>query len=380
MTIFGSTLTMNHPVNAETMRSLSTVPVEDLSSALFPEWRIRFVESSSSVEGLQMAPTFNHRSVQLAEVLDLFSPVPAGVIVDCTLGGAGHAVALLEARPDLSVVGLDRDPVALAAATKRLQPFGSRAVVISTRFDALADVVEAGLAGRGPWPKNSEGEPLLVVGILFDLGVSSPQLDDPERGFSYRADAPLDMRMDQREGQTAAELVNSIDLDALTDLLRENGEDRLARRIAKAIVAARPIATTGELAEIVAGAVPAAVRRRGHPAKRTFQALRIAVNAELDQLSLGLDAALEVLVPGGRCVVLSYHSGEDRLVKRAFQVAMTGGCTCPAQLPCVCGATPVVAKLHGGSLGATDEEIAVNPRAESVRLRAVVKLEEGQSA
>lgn len=370
---------MNHPANVETMRSLSTVPVEDLSSALFPEWRIRFVESSSSVEGLQMARTFNHRSVQLSEVLDLFSPVPAGVIVDCTLGGAGHAVALLEARPDLSVVGLDRDPVALAAATTRLQPFGSRAVVVSTRFDALADVVEAGLAGRGPWPKNSEGEPLFVVGVLFDLGVSSPQLDDPERGFSYRADAPLDMRMDQREGQTAAELVNSIDLDALTDLLRENGEDRLARRIAKAIVAARPIATTGELAEIVAGAVPAAVRRRGHPAKRTFQALRIAVNAELDQLSLGLGAALEVLVPGGRCVVLSYHSGEDRLVKRAFQVAMTGGCTCPAQLPCVCGATPIVAKLHGGSLGATHEEIAVNPRAESVRLRAVVKLEEGQS-
>ena len=380
MSTFGSTLTMQHPINAETMRSLSTVPVEDLSSALFPEWRIRFVEASSSVEGLQMAPTFNHRSVQLNEVLDLFAPVPAGVVVDCTLGGAGHAAALLESRDDLSVVGLDRDPVALAAAKERLSSFGPRAVVVSSRFDALGDVIAAGLSGQEPWPLDEAGSPLPVVGVLFDLGVSSPQLDDPERGFSYRADAPLDMRMDQREGATAAEIINTIDLDALTNLLRENGEDRLARRIAKAIVAARPIATTGELAEIVAGAVPAAVRRRGHPAKRTFQALRIAVNAELDQLAIALDAALEALVPGGRCVVLSYHSGEDRLVKRAFQVAMTGGCTCPAQLPCVCGAAPSVAKLHGGSIGATEEEIAINPRAESVRLRAVVKFEEGQSA
>ena len=380
MSTLGSTRTLQHPANAETMRSLSTVPVEDLSSALFPEWRFRILEAPTSVEGLQMAPTFNHRSVQLAEVLDLFSSVPAGVVIDCTLGGAGHAAALLEARSDLRVLGIDRDPVALAAATERLAPFGDRAVVVSSRFDALGEVIAAGLAGHGPWPTDVDGNPPRVVGILFDLGVSSPQLDDPDRGFSYRADAPLDMRMDQRGGQTAAELINTIDLDALTDLLRENGEDRLARRIAKAILAARPIATTGELAEIVAQSVPAAVRRRGHPAKRTFQALRIAVNAELDQLAIALDVALGALVPGGRCVVLSYHSGEDRMVKRAFQAAMTGGCTCPTQLPCVCGATPVVAKLHGGSLGATEEEIAVNPRAESVRLRAVVKLEEGHVA
>jgi 16S rRNA (cytosine1402-N4)-methyltransferase len=362
------------------MRSLSTVPVEELSSALFPEWCFRFVGTPSSVEGLQMAPTFNHRSVQLAEVVDLFAPVPAGVIVDCTLGGAGHAVALLQSRPDLSIIGLDRDVVALTAASERLAEFGARASVISTTFDALGDVIDNGKAGSGPWPVDGDGSPLPLVGVLFDLGVSSPQLDDPDRGFSYRADAPLDMRMDQRTGQTAADLVNSIDRDALTELLRENGEDRLARRIATAIVAARPLSTTGELAEVVSRAVPAAVRRRGHPAKRTFQALRIAVNAELDQLEIALDAAIRGLVPGGRVVVLSYHSGEDRLVKRAFQAALTGGCACPTQLPCVCGAVPLVAKLHGGSIGATDEEIATNPRAESVRLRAVVKVKEGQTS
>ncbi len=373
MSTYGSTRINSCSHHAETMRSPSTVPVEDLSSALFSACRPR-CRATSSVEGLQMASTFHHQSVQLAEVLELLMPVPAGVVVDCTLGGGGHAQALLEARADLSIVGLDRDQVALAAATNRLARFGSRAVVIRSTFDQLANIVREGMDGQRPWPLAADGKPQPVVGVLFDLGVSSPQLDEADRGFSYRLDAPLDMRMDQSQGQTARELLDVIDLDALTDLLRDNGEDRMARRIAKAILAARPILTTGELAETVAQAVPAAVRRRGHPAKRTFQALRIAVNGELDQLERALTDALDVLVPGGRCIVLSYHSGEDRLVKTAFAAARTGGCTCPPQLPCVCGAVPRVKKLHGGSIGATADEMAENPRAESVRLRAVEKL------
>lgn len=322
-----------------------------------------------------MDSTFFHQSVQLDEVLDLFAPVPAGVVVDATLGGAGHASAILTSRPDLAICGIDRDAVARRAATARLAPFGSRAVVVAATFAELGDVVRDGRAGRGPWPVLDGDAAAPVVGVLMDLGVSSPQLDVADRGFSYRFDGPLDMRMDQSTGQTASALLDTLDVDALTDLLRENGEDRLARRIARAIVDALPIRTTLELAEVVSGAVPAAVRRRGHPAKRTFQALRIAVNAELDQLQPALEAALEVLVPGGRLVVQSYHSGEDRIVKSSMARATSGGCTCPPQLPCVCGAVPMVCKLHGGSMKATEAERERNGRAESVRLRAVEKLE-----
>jgi 16S rRNA (cytosine1402-N4)-methyltransferase len=323
-----------------------------------------------------MSSAFHHRSVQLDEVLDLFAPVPTGVIVDATLGGAGHAAAILEARADLAICGIDRDPVARAAATARLAPYGDRAVVVAATFATLGSVVAQGQAGTGPWPIAGGVANGPVVGVLFDLGVSSPQLDVAERGFSYRTDGPLDMRMDQTTGQTAAELLDVIDLDQLTDLLRDNGEDRLARRIAKAMLDARPITTTTQLAAVVSAAVPAAVRRRGHPAKRTFQALRVAVNGELDQIEAALDDAIAVLAPGGRLVVQSYQSGEDRIVKAAITAALTGGCTCPPRLPCVCGATPTVRKLHGGSIPASDAERAMNSRAKSVRLRAVEKLEE----
>jgi 16S rRNA (cytosine1402-N4)-methyltransferase len=211
-----------------------------------------------------------------------------------------------------------------------------------------------------------------VSGVLLDLGVSSPQLDRPERGFSFRGDAPLDMRMDQDQALTAADVVNGYDERDLARVLRRHGDEVHAGRIARAIVAARPLHTTAQLAEVVRGAIPAPARRRGgHPARRTFQALRIEVNGELDVLPPALDAALEVTAAGGRIVVLSYHSGEDRLVKAAFRAAETGGCTCPPGLPCACGAEPRARLLRRGARKPSPAEVAANPRAESARLRAV---------
>ncbi len=307
---------------------------------------------------------FVHESVLLGRVLELFAPVPAGTIVDATLGGAGHAAALLEARPDLRVLGLDQDPHALAAAQARLADFGDRATATHARFDQLATVVAAAGAAIQP-----------IVGVLFDLGVSSPQFDRPERGFSYRNDAPLDMRMDTTRGRTAADLVNDTDERELAGILRRNADERFAGRIAKAIVHARPLRTTGELATVVVEAIPAPARRKGgHPAKRTFQALRIAVNEELDILPAALDAAIDVVAPGGRIVAISFHSGEDRIVKERFRFADDGGCTCPPGLPCVCGATPTARLLKRGGWVPAPAEAAANPRAASARLRAVEKL------
>lgn len=308
-------------------------------------------------------PAFPHAPVMAAEVVELLSPVPPGWVVDATLGGGGHASALLGARDDLRVLGLDQDPDALAAATARLASFGDRVRTVRSRFDRLAEVVDVAV-GADP-----------VVGVLFDLGVSSPQLDRAERGFSYRLDAPLDMRMDPDAALTAAEVVNDYPVERLARVLRDLGDERFADRIARAVVAARPVRTTGELAEIVRDAIPAAARRRGgHPAKRTFQAVRIEVNAELDVLPTALQAAIDVLAPGGRVVVLAYHSGEDRLVKAALRTAETGGCTCPPNLPCVCGAVPTVRLLRRGARRPSAAEVASNPRAESARLRAAEKL------
>jgi 16S rRNA (cytosine1402-N4)-methyltransferase len=214
-----------------------------------------------------------------------------------------------------------------------------------------------------------------VSGVLFDLGVSSPQLDRAERGFSYRGDGPLDMRMDQRQPTTAADVVNTYDERRLAQVLADFGDERYARRVARAIVAARPLHRTVQLAEVVREAIPAPARRRGgHPARRTFQALRIEVNHELDVLGPALDQAVDALVPGGRCVVLAYHSGEDRIVKDRFRTAATGGCTCPPGLPCACGARPTVRLLSRGARKPTPIEVARNHRAESARLRAVEKL------
>ena len=307
---------------------------------------------------------FAHESVLLDRVLELFAPVPAGTVVDATLGGAGHAAALLEARADLRVLGLDQDPDALAAAQVRLAPFGSRATATHARFDRLASVVAASGAAIQP-----------IVGVLFDLGVSSPQFDRPERGFSYRNDAPLDMRMDTTGGRTAADLVNDLDERELAAILRRNADERFASRIARAIVAARPLTSTTELAAVVVEAIPAPARRTGgHPAKRTFQALRIAVNDELGVLEPALDAALDVVAPGGRVLAISFHSGEDRIVKARFRRADDGGCTCPPGLPCGCGAVPEARLLKRGGWTPSAAEVAANPRAASARLRAVEKL------
>ncbi len=310
-----------------------------------------------------MSLGFSHRPVMVDEVVDTLRPVPPGWVVDATVGGGGHATAILRALPQHQLLGLDRDDVALAAAGEALEPFGSRVRLHRVRFDALGEAMEA-------------VDVETISAALFDLGVSSPQLDDAERGFSYRSDAPLDMRMDRRQARSAADVVNGADEAELRRLLRTYGDERFAPRIAKAIVAARPITTTGRLAEVVRDAIPAPARRRGgHPAKRTFQAIRIEVNGELDALPVALDTAIDRLVPGGRLAVLSYHSGEDRIVKDRMREAATGGCTCPPGMPCGCGATPTVRELRPLKRRPSAAEIAENRRAESAILRAVEKLE-----
>jgi 16S rRNA (cytosine1402-N4)-methyltransferase len=313
-----------------------------------------------------MSQVFDHEPVMEAEVVALFAPVPAGVVIDATVGGAGHASAILEAHPHLRVLGLDRDPDAVTAASERLARFGDRAVVRHAPFSEMAEEREQTAA--------SPDEP--VTGVLFDLGVSSPQLDNGDRGFSYRNDGPLDMRMDPTSGPSAADVVNTWSVDDLSRLFAANGEGRFATRIARAIVAGRPFTTTAQFAETVRAAIPAAVRRHGgHPAKRVFQAVRIAVNDELDQLAEALPTAIDMLAPGGRCVAIAYHSGEDRIVKAAFARADTGGCVCPPGLPCACGAVPVGRLLFRGARRPTPAERARNRRADSARLRAIERIE-----
>jgi 16S rRNA (cytosine1402-N4)-methyltransferase len=322
------------------------------------------------VEGLQMSQAFPHEPVMAEEVVELFARVPPGLILDTTLGGGGHSAALLEAHPTIGILGLDRDPAAVAAATATLAPYGGRVSIRRSRFDSLARVVADTQAELGT-PVEDRG----LSGVLFDLGVSSPQLDVAERGFSYRRDAVLDMRMDPTSGLTAADVVNDYGEDQLVELFTDNGEGRFARRIARSIVAARPLVTTGQLADVVRTAIPAATRRTGgHPARRVFQAIRIAVNEELDQLERALDDALALLRPGGRCVVISYHSGEDRLVKTTFHRAATDNCQCPPGLPCVCGADPQFRLVTRGARRPSEEEVARNRRAEAARLRVIERL------
>ncbi|HTX63506.1 MAG TPA: 16S rRNA (cytosine(1402)-N(4))-methyltransferase RsmH [Acidimicrobiales bacterium] len=353
------------------MRSPSTGMVEDFFSALFYPGRLgAYSRGASLVEGLRMARTFAHDPVMVDEVVALFGPVPAGVVVDGTTGGGGHAAALLDAHAHLGVLALDRDPDAVEVAEHRLERFGRRVLVRRTTFDRMEEVVHACASDAGIWPRSPATAPV-ISGVLLDLGVSSPQLDRSERGFSYRVSGPLAMRMDASGGPSAADLVNTASVDELSALFLANGEGRLAYRIARAIVSERPVQTTGALAGIVARAVPAPARRRGHPARRVFQALRIAVNDELVQLARTLPAALGMLALGGRMVVISYHSGEDRLVKAAFAEAVAGGCTCPPGLPCVCGARPEHELVFRGARKPSAAEVARNHRAESARLRAV---------
>ncbi len=370
----GTAAVARHEVHIERvwpMRSPPTGPLEESSSASFQsDGRGTPPARLVPVGGLRMSRDFPHEPVMSAEVVAAFADVPDGLVVDATLGGAGHGRALLDALPGIQLLGIDRDPGAIAAATVELAPYGERATVRQSRFGDLAEIVRDTQAALGT-PADASG----LVGCLFDLGVSSPQLDVAERGFSYRRDAALDMRMDPTTGPTAADVVNQYEEDALVELFAENGEVRFGRRVARAIIAARPLATTGQLADVVRTAIPAATRRTGgHPARRVFQAIRIAVNEELDQLRTGLDDALSLLRPGGRCVVIAYHSGEDRLVKSVFTRAATDNCQCPPGLPCVCGAIPRFRLVSRGARRPSAEELLGNHRAESARLRVLERL------
>ncbi len=359
-----------------------------------------------------MTDDFVHTPVMAQEILDALRPVPTGLVVDATVGGGGHAASILEARPDVTLLGIDRDPDAVEAARSRLARFGERVTVVRGGFEDLGTLVAR---HRGPGPSttspsttspsspspsqsstsqsstspsvtspggqevgrlaNDQGrrhEP--VVAVVFDLGVSSPQLDRAERGFSYRADAPLDMRMDPGQQRSAADVVNGYAEADLRRVITRYGEERFARSVARAIVRRRPIGSTLELAEVIKEAIPAATRRTGgHPAKRTFQAIRIEVNAELAHLEEGLDDAFVLLGAGGRLAVLSYHSLEDRIVKLRFGNWATGG-EHPRGLPVRETARDPRVRLVQRGTAASPDEIAANPRARSARLRVVEKL------
>ncbi len=290
---------------------------------------------------------------------------PDGIYLDGTLGGAGHSYEIASRLTTGRLIGLDRDEVALAAARERLKPFSDRVTLVHSNFQALSAVLDdLGIAK--------------VDGMLFDLGVSSPQLDDKERGFSYMADAPLDMRMDRSEGLTAYDVVNTYDQESLKRILYTYGEERYAPKIAAAIVkkrAEKPIETTLELAEIIRAAMPPqALREKQHPAKRSFQAIRIAVNDELTAVERMLASAIDRLNPGGRLAVITFHSLEDRLVKSAMQEAAKG-CICPKEFPvCVCGRTPKVKILTRHPIVADEAELAENPRARSAKLRVAERI------
>jgi 16S rRNA (cytosine1402-N4)-methyltransferase len=311
------------------------------------------------------APTAVHVPVLLDRVVELLAPACAAdgaVLVDATLGLAGHSLALLRAHPGLRLIGLDRDPDARAEAGRRLEAAGvaDRATVVPAVFDELPDVLERlGVAE--------------VQAVLFDLGVSSLQLDRPDRGFSYAADAPLDMRMDPAARRTAADVVNGYSAAELTRVLRVYGEERFAGRIARAIERERarePFTRTGRLAELVREAIPAATRRTGgHPAKRTFQALRIEVNDELGVLERALPAAIEALAVGGRIAVITFHSLEDRIVKQTLAAAATD--RTPPEMPLPLPQYgPTLRLLTRGGEAPSDAEVAANPRAASARVRA----------
>jgi 16S rRNA (cytosine1402-N4)-methyltransferase len=309
-----------------------------------------------------MTEPFHHDPVMVDEIAKVFEHVAGGVLLDATLGGGGHAERLLESNRRLRILGLDRDEAALIFARQRLARFGDRLMVHHCRFDRLEDAMEAHSVDN-------------LSGALFDLGVSSPQLDHVGRGFSYRHDADLDMRMDRSQAWTAADVVNGYPVEQLARVLQQYGNERFARRIANAIVASRPIETTTELAAVVVSAIPAAARRTGgHPARRTFQAIRIEVNGELDALAPAIDAAIARTSPGGRVAVLSYHSGEDRIVKERIRLAVTGGCACPPELPCVCDAVQTVRIVRGVPRTPSASEQTENRRASSARLRVAERI------
>lgn len=311
-----------------------------------------------------MDADYGHRPVLLDECIDALQIKPDGVYVDGTLGRAGHSSEIVRRLTTGRLIALDRDETALAAARERLAEYMDRVTLVHSNFSSLGEVLD-GLGVDS------------VDGMLFDLGVSSPQLDDANRGFSYKQDAPLDMRMDASAPLTARELVNTASYEELRRILYEYGEERYAPQIAKAICAAREqktVETTLELAELIRGAMPAkALREKQHPAKRSFQAIRIAVNDELSELPPMLDAAEAHLKPGGRLAVITFHSLEDRIVKQKLRELATG-CICPPEFPvCVCGRTPKMKLVTRKPIVSGEAELHENPRARSAKLRVAEK-------
>ena len=308
---------------------------------------------------------FYHVSVLLDECIDGLNIKPDGIYVDGTLGGAGHSSQIAKRLTTGMLIGIDRDPVALKAAGERLAPFGDRVKLVHSNFCEIKQVLEdLGIDG--------------VDGILLDLGVSSPQLDDGSRGFSYMADAPLDMRMNNEDPLTAGDVVNTWSQEELKRILYDYGEERYAPRIAEAICrrrAEKPIETTLELVDIIRGAMPAAaLREKQHPAKRSFQAIRIAVNDELGSVEKVMRDAIPCLNPEGRLAIITFHSLEDRIVKNGMAAAAKG-CTCPPSFPvCVCGKKPKVKLISRKPITSTQEELDRNPRARSAKLRICEKL------
>ncbi len=308
---------------------------------------------------------FHHVSVLLEECLDALAIKSDGIYVDGTLGGAGHSSQIVQRLTSGRLIGIDRDEIALEAASKRLQPWADRVTLVHSNFCEIASVLrELNISG--------------VDGILLDLGVSSPQLDDGERGFSYMADAPLDMRMNRRDALSAYDVVNTWPQEELKRILFDYGEERYAPKIAAAICRRReekPIETTLELVDIIRSAMPsAALREKQHPAKRSFQAIRIAVNDELGSVEKVMRDAIDCLNPGGRLAVITFHSLEDRIVKSAMSAA-SKGCTCPPNFPvCVCGKKPKVSLVSRKPITSTQEELEANPRARSAKLRVCEKI------
>ncbi len=315
---------------------------------------------------MEMEKDYGHKPVLLDECLEGLAVRPDGIYVDGTLGRAGHSLEIVKRLTTGRLIALDRDMTAIEAARERLADYRDRVTLVHSNFSQLEQVLR-------------DLDIPLVDGMLFDLGVSSPQLDEAERGFSYMQDAPLDMRMDTSAALTAREVVNTWSEEELRRILFDYGEERYASRIARAIVrrrAERPVETTLELVECIKGAMPPqSLREKQHPAKRSFQAIRIAVNGELDVLPPMLEAAAKCLCPGGRLAVITFHSLEDRIVKQKLRELATG-CTCPPEFPvCVCGRKPQMILINRKPVTASPEELEKNPRSRSAKLRVAERTE-----
>jgi 16S rRNA (cytosine1402-N4)-methyltransferase len=307
---------------------------------------------------------FSHKSVLLDEAVEALAIRPDGIYVDGTAGGGGHSFAIASRLKSGKLIAIDQDEAAIRAAGERLAPLGERAQILRNNFSNLSDVLEEANVDQ-------------IDGLLLDLGVSSHQFDEAERGFSYRSDAPLDMRMDRRQSKSAYDVINTYSEQELKRILYEYGEERFAPRIAARIVkerAEKPIETTYQLSELIKSAMPGAAKDGGHPAKRSFQAIRIEVNRELDVIEPAIKQAVERMRSGGRIAIITFHSLEDRIVKQAF-ANLASGCTCPKSLPiCVCGNKPKVKLISKKPILPSSQELEENPRAHSAKLRVAEKI------